>query len=81
MTADVQAKAYETTGALYMALELSNEKWRLAFSDGTRRRQVGIEVSRRARRAKTDRLDCFGNAPAPRTAASAGIFRIGCGQP
>lgn len=116
MTADLQVKAYETKAVLYMALELSNEKWRLAFGDGTRQRQVvigagdiaalgeqiakakekwdlpaetvvvscyeagrdgfwlhrqlialgvdnrvvdaaSIEVSRRARRAKTDRLD------------------------
>ena len=26
---------------LYMALELSNKPWRLAFSDGAKRRQVG----------------------------------------
>jgi transposase len=116
MTADLQARAYENATILYMALELSNEKWRLAFGDGTHKRQVciaagdiaalteqlskvkarwslgedvavvscyeagrdgfwlhrqltelgianrvvdaaSIEVSRRARRAKTDRLD------------------------
>lgn len=116
MTADLQVKAYETETVLYMAMELSNEKWRLAFSEGTHERQVvigagdmaalceqiakakgkwelpaqtavvscyeagrdgfwlhrqlselgianrvvdaaSIEVSRRARRAKTDRLD------------------------
>lgn len=38
MTADLQAKAYETKAALYMALELGHEKWRLAFGDGTRSR-------------------------------------------
>jgi hypothetical protein len=27
---------------LYMALELSNKSWRLAFSDGAKRRQVSI---------------------------------------
>lgn len=42
MTADLQAKAYENATMLYMALELSNEKWRLAFGDGTRSRQVNI---------------------------------------
>jgi len=42
MTADLQAQAYETEAVLYMALELSNEKWRLAFGDGSRQRQVGI---------------------------------------
>jgi transposase len=116
MTADLQRKAYVSESVLYMAMELSNEKWRLAFGDGTRQRQVviaagdvaalgeqigkakakwelsadtpvvscyeagrdgfwlhrqltelgidnrvvdaaSIEVSRRARRAKTDRLD------------------------
>ena len=116
MTADLQLQAYETETVLYMAMELSNEKWRLAFGDGRRQRQVviaagniaalgeqiakakgkwnlaadtvvvscyeagrdgfwlhrqlsaleidnrivdaaSIEVSRRARRAKTDRLD------------------------
>lgn len=116
MTADLQTRCYETETVLYMAMELSNEKWRLAFGDGTRERQVvivagdvvalgeqiakvkakwdlladtpvvscyeagrdgfwlhrqltalgidnrivdaaSIEVSRRARRAKTDRLD------------------------
>ncbi|WP_133512700.1 IS110 family transposase [Candidatus Thiosymbion oneisti] len=116
MTADLQAQEYENATVLYMALELSNTKWRLAFGDGTRQRQVviaagdiaalceeltkvkakwglspevavvscyeagrdgfwvhrqlgklgianqvvdaaSIEVSRRARRAKTDRLD------------------------
>ena len=116
MTADLQTRCYETETVLYMAMELSNEKWRLAFGDGTHQRQVviaagdvvalgeqiakakakwdllsdtpvvscyeagrdgfwlhhqltalgidnrivdaaSIEVSRRARRAKTDRLD------------------------
>ena len=116
MTADLQNQAYVSNAVLYMAMELSNSKWRLAFGDGTRQRQVviaagdvaslreeiaktkakwglspdtpvvscyeagrdgfwlhrqlvalgivnqvvdaaSIEVSRRARRAKTDRLD------------------------
>jgi transposase len=116
MTADLQKQAYETGKVLYMALELSAKKWRVAFSEGRRRRQkvlaagsvaalceemrvtkekwglgaevsvvscyeagrdgfwlhrelealgvenhvvdaASIEVSRRARRAKTDRLD------------------------
>jgi transposase len=42
MTADLHGQAYETGAVLYMALELSNERWRLAFGDGSRRRQVGI---------------------------------------
>jgi transposase len=116
MSANLQLQAYETKTVLYMAMELSNERWRLAFGDGTHERQVviaardvaalgeqiaqakakwelssdspvvscyeagrdgfwlhrqltelgidnrvvdaaSIEVSRRARRAKTDRLD------------------------
>jgi len=42
MTADIQEQAYENATVLYMALELSNTKWRLAFGDGTRQRQVVI---------------------------------------
>jgi transposase len=42
MTADLQVQAYESEAVLYMALELSNTKWRLAFGDGSRQRQVGI---------------------------------------
>ena len=42
MTADLQPQGYETGAVLYMALELSNTKWRLAFGDGSRQRQVGI---------------------------------------
>ena len=42
MTADLQTKAYVSESVLYMAMELSNEKWRLAFGDGTRQRQVVI---------------------------------------
>jgi transposase len=116
MTAGLPVQGYESASVLYMALELSNKSWRLAFGDGTRQRQVciaagdlvalcteidrakrklglaagvavvscyeagrdgfwlhrqlsalgidnrvvdaaSIEVSRRARRAKTDRLD------------------------
>ena len=30
---------------LYMALELSNKSWRLAFGDGTRRRQVSVPAA------------------------------------
>jgi len=36
MTADLQEQAYENATVLYVALELSNTKWRLAFGDGTR---------------------------------------------
>jgi transposase len=30
---------------LYMALELSNKSWRLAFGDGTKRRQVSVPAA------------------------------------
>lgn len=42
MTADLQMKAYEMGTVLYMALELSNKTWRLAFGDGQRQRQISI---------------------------------------
>ena len=42
MTADLQTKAHENAAVLYMAMELSNEIWRLAFGDGTNRCQVSI---------------------------------------
>ena len=44
MTADLQAKEYESAAVLYMAMELSNKSWRLAFGDGKRTRQVSIEA-------------------------------------
>ena len=30
---------------LYMALELSNRSWRLAFGDGAKRRQVSVPAA------------------------------------
>jgi len=36
MTADLQDQGYVNEVVLYMALKLSNAKWRLAFGDGTR---------------------------------------------
>jgi len=44
MTADLQVKSYENAAVLYMAMELSNAQWRLAFGDGTRTRQVTISA-------------------------------------
>ncbi len=44
MTANLQMKEYETGRVLYMAMELSNKRWRLAFGDGKRTRQVGIDA-------------------------------------
>lgn len=42
-----QVKAYEAGTALYMAMELSNRRWRLGFSDGSRRRQRSVEARNR----------------------------------
>jgi hypothetical protein len=42
MTANLREQAYESERILYMALELSNRKWRLALSDGVHRRQKTI---------------------------------------
>jgi len=42
MTADLQDQAYVNEAVLYMALELSDAKWRLAFGEGTRQRHVVI---------------------------------------
>jgi len=44
MHAGLQEQAYETETVLYMAMELSDKQWRLAFGDGTRQRQVVIEA-------------------------------------
>ena len=44
MAADLQAKSYASETVLYMAMELSDKQWRLAFGDGTRQRQVVIEA-------------------------------------
>jgi len=40
MTADLQDQAYVNEAVLYMALELSDAKWRLAFGEGTRQRHL-----------------------------------------
>ena len=37
---------------LYMALELSNESWRLAFGDGTKRRQGPVPAADLAKLAE-----------------------------
>jgi len=44
MTAILQNKDSASGAVLYMALELSNKRWKLGFSDGTRQRQVTIEA-------------------------------------
>jgi len=42
MTAGLQTKEYGIMTVLYMAMELSNKIWRLAFGHGDRQRQVSI---------------------------------------
>ena len=37
---------------LYMALELSNKSWRLAFGDGTKHRQASVPAADLAKLAK-----------------------------
>ena len=44
MTAALQSKDNATGVVLYMALELSNKRWKLGFSNGERERQVTIEA-------------------------------------
>ena len=44
MSATLRGECYEKEAVLYMALELSNQKWRIGFSDGSRRRQVAVEA-------------------------------------
>ena len=44
MTAVLQSKDSVSGAVLYMALELSNKRWKLGFSNGERQRQVSIEA-------------------------------------
>jgi len=44
MTAVLQSKDSVSGAVLYMAMELSNKRWKLGFSDGERQRQVSIEA-------------------------------------
>ncbi len=44
MTTDLQTKVNTNSTALYMAMELSNKKWKLGFSDAKKTRQVTIEA-------------------------------------
>jgi transposase len=44
MTAILQSKDSAAEVVLYMALELSNKRWKLGFSNGERQRQVSIEA-------------------------------------
>ena len=45
----VQTQAYESEAVLYMAMELSNSKWKLGFSNGQRIRRKSIEARDRVR--------------------------------
>ena len=42
MTTILQSKDYSGKAILYMAMELSNAKWKLGFSNGSRDRSVTI---------------------------------------
>ena len=44
MTAILQSKDSVSGAVLYMAMELSNKRWKLGFSNGERQRQVSIEA-------------------------------------
>lgn len=44
-----QVKAYESGAVLYMAMELSNRKWKLGFSNGSKLRRKSIEARDRRR--------------------------------
>ncbi len=43
MQATRSEQVYENSEVLFVALELSKRSWRLAFGDGSRRRQVKVE--------------------------------------
>ncbi len=45
----VQPQAYESGTVLYMAMELSNSKWKLGFSNGQRMRRKSIDARDRRR--------------------------------
>nr|VFK21544.1 MAG: hypothetical protein BECKLFY1418C_GA0070996_10964 [Candidatus Kentron sp. LFY] len=44
MTTILQSKDYSGKAVLYMAMELSNSKWKLGFSNGNRDRIVPIDA-------------------------------------
>ncbi|MEN8132762.1 MAG: IS110 family transposase [Pseudomonadota bacterium] len=44
-----QVKAYESGAVLYMAMELSNSKWKLGFSNGSKLRRKSIDARDRHR--------------------------------
>ncbi len=44
-----QVKAYESGAVLYMAMELSNSKWKLGFGNGSKVRRKSIEARERQR--------------------------------
>ena len=43
----VQRQAYESESVLYMAMELSNRKWKLGFSNGQKMRRKSVEARNR----------------------------------
>lgn len=51
-----QVKGYESGPVLYMAMELSNKKWKLGFSNGSKMRQKSVEARNQARLLEEVRL-------------------------
>ncbi len=44
-----QVKAYESGSVLYMAMELSNSKWKLGFGNGSKSRRKSVDARDRQR--------------------------------
>ena len=62
---------------LYMALELSNKTWRLAFSDGAKRRQVSVpaaDLTKLSQAVAKAKERCW----LPRASSSRSSARSGC---
>nr|VFK02411.1 MAG: hypothetical protein BECKLFY1418A_GA0070994_11961 [Candidatus Kentron sp. LFY] len=49
MTAVLHSKGYTGNTVLYMAMESSNSKWKLGFSNGNRDRIVPIDAGNKSR--------------------------------
>ena len=61
-----------STPVLYMALELSNKSWRLALSDGAKRRQVAVPAADLVKLAEASQSCCQPRPRGPCAACSAG---------
>ena len=54
-----QVKAYEVTAVLYMAMELSNRKWKLGFGNGAKLRRKSVAARERGRLGEKVALDNY----------------------